>query len=152
MFLRSTVIYLHLWWSCFISYTLFHIQDIKRTCALEWVTLGWFFQITLLQAGMNACHTQEQEKYWSYMFYVSIFQLFWTFVSYNYTFGAKKSYHKIIMCEPNLLLLGNRKYPGIYMCYIICYITCSICMYCICYITCSICMYCICYMCYICNG
>ena len=25
------------------------------------------------------------------MFYVSIFKLFWTFVSYNYTFGAKKN-------------------------------------------------------------
>ena len=35
------------------------------------------------------------------MFYVSIFQLFWTFVSYNYTFGAKKSYHKIIMRDPS---------------------------------------------------
>ena len=76
------------------------------------------------------------------MFYVSIFQLFWTFVSYNYTFVAKKSHHKIIMFEPNLLLLGNRKYPGIYMCYIICYIICSICRYCIC----------IHYMCYICKG
>ena len=32
---------------------------------------------------MNACHTQEQEKYRSSMFYVSIFQLFLTFVSYG---------------------------------------------------------------------
>ena len=31
-------------------------------CVLEWVTLGWFFQITLLQAGMNSRHTKEQEK------------------------------------------------------------------------------------------
>ena len=52
--------------------------------ALEWVTLGWFFQITLLQAGIYARHTKEQEKYRSYMFYVSIFQRFWTFVLYNY--------------------------------------------------------------------
>ena len=37
-------------------------------CTLEWVTLGWFFQINLLQAGINARHTKEQEKYWSYMF------------------------------------------------------------------------------------
>ena len=53
--------------------------------ALEWVILGWFFQITLLQAGIYARHTKEQEKYRSYMFYVSIFQRFWTFVLYNYT-------------------------------------------------------------------
>ena len=53
--------------------------------SLEWVTLGWFFQIALLQAGMNALHTKEQEKYRSYMFYVNIFQRFWTFVLYNYT-------------------------------------------------------------------
>ena len=46
----------------------------------------------------------------------------------------KKSSHKIKF-EPTLLLLGNRKYPGIYMCYI--YIT---------YV-----WICICYMCYICN-
>ena len=32
---------------------------------------------------MSACHTQEQEKYRSYMFYVYIFQLFLTFVSYE---------------------------------------------------------------------
>ena len=68
------------------------------------------------------------------MFYVCIFQLFLTFVSYNYTFVGKKSSHKIKF-EPTLLLLGNRKYPGIYMCYI--YIT---------YV-----WICICYVCYICN-
>ena len=49
---------------------------------------GDFFQITLLQAGMNTRHTKEQEKYWSYMFYLSIFQRVWTFVFYNYTFVA----------------------------------------------------------------
>ena len=51
--------------------------------SLECVTLGSFFQITLLQAGIYARHTKEQEKYRSYMFYVSIFQRFWTFVLYN---------------------------------------------------------------------
>ena len=45
-----------------------------------------FFLISLLfQAGIYARHTKEQEKYSSYMFYVSIFQRFWTFVLYNYT-------------------------------------------------------------------
>ena len=45
-----------------------------------------FFLISLLfQAGIYARHTKEQEKYKSYMFYVSIFQRFWTFVLYNYT-------------------------------------------------------------------
>ena len=39
---------------------------------------------------MNACHTQEQEKYRSSMFYVRIFQLFFTFVSYRYDLVAKK--------------------------------------------------------------
>ena len=28
-------------------------------CSLEWVILGWFFQITLLQAGIYARHTKE---------------------------------------------------------------------------------------------
>ena len=37
---------------------------------------------------MNARHTKEKEKYWSYMFYVNIFQRFWPFVLYNYTFVA----------------------------------------------------------------
>ena len=39
---------------------------------------------------MNACHTQEQEKYRSSILYVCIFQLFLTFVSYNYNFVAEK--------------------------------------------------------------
>ena len=48
---------------------------------------------------MDACHTQEQEKYRSSMFYVGIFQLFLTFVSYNYNLMAKfeifsGNYHK----------------------------------------------------------
>ena len=48
---------------------------------------------------MDACHTQEQEKYRSSMFYVGIFQLFFTFVSYNYNLMAKfeifsRNYHK----------------------------------------------------------
>ena len=48
-----------------------------------------FFLISLLfQAGIYSGHTKEQEKYRSYMFYVSIFQRFWTFVLYNYTFVA----------------------------------------------------------------
>ena len=43
-----------------------------------------FFLISLLfQAGIYARHTKEQEKYRSHMFYVSIFQRFWTFVLYN---------------------------------------------------------------------
>ena len=33
------------------------------------VTMGSFFQITLLQAGIYPRHTKEQEKYRSYMFY-----------------------------------------------------------------------------------
>ena len=44
----------------------------------------------LFQAGMSACHTQEQEKYRSYMFYVYIFQLFLTFVSYENCLVVKK--------------------------------------------------------------
>ena len=55
------------------------------TWTLECVTLGSFFQITLLQAEIYPRHTKEQEKYRSYMFYVSIFQRFLTFVLYNYT-------------------------------------------------------------------
>ena len=48
-----------------------------------------FFLISLLfQAGIYARHTKEQEKYRSYMFYVSIFQRFWTFVLNNYAFIA----------------------------------------------------------------
>ena len=39
---------------------------------------------------MSACHTQEQEKYRSYMFYVYIFQLFFTFVSYENCLVVKK--------------------------------------------------------------
>ena len=51
-----------------------------RVCHLQ------FFLISLLfQAGIYPRHTKEQEKYRSYMFYVSIFQRFWTFVLYNYT-------------------------------------------------------------------
>ena len=60
-------------------------QEIFTDWTLEWVILGWFFHLTLLQAGICARHTKEQEKYRSYMFYVSIFQRFWTFVLYNYT-------------------------------------------------------------------
>ena len=62
---------------------------------IEWVILGWFFQITLLQAGIYARHTKEQEKYRSYMFYVSIFQRFWTFVLYNYTLQLQGKMAKI---------------------------------------------------------
>ena len=40
--------------------------------ALEWVTLGWFFQITLLQTGMIPGHTKEQENYRSYIFMLVI--------------------------------------------------------------------------------
>ena len=61
----------------------FHWQVGKGTCPIECVTLGSFFQITLLQAGIDPRHTKEQEKYRSYMFYVSIFQRFWTFVLYK---------------------------------------------------------------------
>ena len=35
---------------------------------IEWVILGWFFQITLLQAGIYARHTKEQETYRFHMF------------------------------------------------------------------------------------
>ena len=38
---------------------------------------------------MNARHTQEQEKYRSYMFNVDIFQLFLTFVSYKHSIEAE---------------------------------------------------------------
>ena len=49
-----------------------------------------FFWISLLfQAGTSVCHIQEQKKYRSSMFYVGIFQLFFTFVSYNYNLMAK---------------------------------------------------------------
>ena len=141
--------------------------------------LHFFFWIFILfQAGMNARHTKEQEKYRSSMLYVHNFSLILTFVSYKHRvvavgiaqgkslwgdfpnrfassrdectshsgrrkilvlyvlclylpaifefcvvqlhFCGKKSSHKIKF-EPTLLLLGNRKYPGIYMCYI--YIT-----------------------------
>ena len=45
-----------------------------------------FFLISLLfQAGIYVRHTKEQEKYRSFMFYVNIFQRFWTFVLYNNT-------------------------------------------------------------------
>ena len=51
-----------------------------------------FFWISLLfQAGTSVCHTQEQKKYKSSMFYVGIFQLFFTFVSYKHKLVAKKS-------------------------------------------------------------
>ena len=141
--------------------------------------LHFFWIFILFQAGMNACHTKEQEKYRSSMLCAHTFSLILTFVSYKHRvvavgiaqgkslwgdfpnrfassrdectshsgrrkilvlyvlclylpaifefcvvqlhFWGKKSYQKIIMCEPNLQLLGNRKYPGIYMCYI--YIT-----------------------------
>ena len=59
------------------------ITGLRLACTLECVTLGSFFQITLLQAGIYPRHTKEQEKYRSYMFYVSIFQRFWTFVLYK---------------------------------------------------------------------
>ena len=52
-----------------------------------------FFWISLLfQAGTSVCHTQEQKKYRSSMFYVSIFQLFFTFVSYKHKLVAKKEW------------------------------------------------------------
>ena len=38
----------------------------------------------------DRCHTQEQEKYRSYRFYVYIFQLFLTFVSYENCLVVKK--------------------------------------------------------------
>ena len=66
----------------------------NRVCHLQ------FFLISLLfQAGIYPRHIKEQEKYRSYMFYVSIFQRFWTFVSYNYNLIAKvdifsRNYHK----------------------------------------------------------
>ena len=46
--------------------------------------LQFFWIFILFQAGIYARHTKEQEKYRSHMFYVSIFQRFWTFVLYNY--------------------------------------------------------------------
>ena len=45
--------------------------------------LQFFWIFILFQAGIYARHTKEQEKYRSHMFYVSIFQRFWTFVLYN---------------------------------------------------------------------
>ena len=61
--------------------------------------LQFFWILMLFQAGTSACHTQEQKKYRCSMFYVGIFQLFWTFVSYNYNLIAKvdifsRNYHK----------------------------------------------------------
>ena len=38
---------------------------------------------------MDACHTQEQEKYRSYMFYVGIFQLFLYFCVVQLQFDGK---------------------------------------------------------------
>ena len=58
----------------------------SRVCHLQ------FFWISLLfQAGTSVCHTQEQKKYRSSMFYVGIFQLFLTFVLYKHKLVAKKS-------------------------------------------------------------
>ena len=45
--------------------------------------LQFFWIFILFQAGIYVRHTKEQEKYRSHMFYVSIFQRFWTFVLYN---------------------------------------------------------------------
>ena len=47
--------------------------------------LQFFGIFILFQAGICARHTKEQEKYRSYMFYISIFQRFLIFVIYNYT-------------------------------------------------------------------
>ena len=49
------------------------------------MSLAIFLISLLFQAGIYPRHTKEQEKCRSYMFYVSIFQRFWTFVLYNYT-------------------------------------------------------------------
>ena len=57
----------------------------QQACPLECVTCNFFLISLLFQAGIYPRHTKEQEKYRSYMFYVSIFQRFWTFVLYNYT-------------------------------------------------------------------
>ena len=35
--------------------------EVIVVCTVEWVILGWFFQIILLQAGIYARHTKEQE-------------------------------------------------------------------------------------------
>ena len=75
----------HSEWHNFLSGGGLVVKDYLMPWPIECVTLGSFFQITLLQAGIYARHTKEQEKYRSYMFYVSIFQRFWTFVLYNYT-------------------------------------------------------------------
>ena len=53
--------------------------------------LQFFWILMLFQAGTSACHTQEQKKYRSSMFYVGIFQLFLTFVLYKHKLVAKKS-------------------------------------------------------------
>ena len=56
-----------------------------RVCHLQ-----FFWILLLFQAGTSVCHTQEQKKYRSSMFYVAIFQLFFTFVSYKHELVAKK--------------------------------------------------------------
>ena len=43
-------------------------MNTQKGWTLEWVILGWFFQITLLQAGIYARHTKEQETYRFHMF------------------------------------------------------------------------------------
>ena len=58
----------------------------QMECPLEWVILRWFFQITLLQVGMNARLNKDKENYsfHAFMFNTDIFLLILTFVSYNY--------------------------------------------------------------------
>ena len=46
--------------------------------------LQFFWIFILFQAGMNARHTKEQEKYRSSMLYVHNFFLILTFVSYKH--------------------------------------------------------------------
>ena len=61
--------------------------------------LHFFLIFILFQAGMNACHTKEQEKYRSSMLYVHNFSLILTFVSYKHrvvAVGIRVSHFRVI--------------------------------------------------------
>ena len=59
------------------------VNPTKSGLAIRVSHLHFFWIFILFQAGMNARHTKEQEKYRSSMLYVHNFFLILTFVSYK---------------------------------------------------------------------
>ena len=64
--------------------------------------LQFFWIFVLFQAGMNARHTKEQEKYRSSWFCTNIFQLILTFVSYNYYLVRITMSQKLVANDLNM--------------------------------------------------